>query len=219
MKTYYPSAACSLLLAFAVPVWADPAAPPAAPTPTTPTAAAPAAAAPGASAQPVLDSLVGKHEVIGFTVRGGERFLGRVLSGDHGLYVVQTFHYTTAPATVTQTTPETVVTPGRRGRMRVQTKKIKTRETTQAAVPDDAAVAALVRGVGGPSFRPAEQPAGREMVAPAEIVSLQALRPPKKAKASPSPSSAAAPPVPASDAPAAPASSAKWTLKTLWPPK
>ena len=106
MKSHCRWAACSLLIILAAPIWAAPALP-AAPA----AASAPTATAAGNSAQPVLDSLVGKQEVIGFTKRGGERFLGRVLSGDHGLYVVQTLHYVTAPATVTQTTPETVVTP------------------------------------------------------------------------------------------------------------
>ena len=219
MKTPLPLLASLVIAGLSTPVvWAAPA------LPAAPAAApAPAATAAGNSAQPVLDSLVGKHEVIGFTRRGGERFLGRVLSGDHGLYVVQTFHYVTAPATVTETTPETTATVGRRGRVSYRTKKIKTRETTQKIVPDDTAVAALIRGVGGPSFRPAEQPAGREMVSPAEIVSLQVLRPPKKAEASAS-TPAAAQPAQAPNAPdaspakpsLAKASSAKWTLKTLW---
>lgn len=202
MKIRCLSAACSLALAVAAPVWAAPAAPPVSALPE-PAVAAPA----GSSAQPVLDSLVGKKEVLQFTKSGGRQFLGRVLSGDHGLYVVQTFHYVTAPATVTETTPETTATVGRRGRVSYRTKKVKTRETIQKTVPDAAAVSALLRGVGGPSFRPAEQLAGREMIAPAEIATLQVLRPPKAAKAA----------APAASAAPAAAPAADWTLRTLWP--
>ena len=196
-----------MLLTLAAPLWADP------PIPAA------------GSAQPVLDGLVGKHRVIGFTERGGKRFLGRVLSGDHGLYVVQTFHYVSAPATTTETTTQTGYVPsGRFGRLRPVSRRVKTQETTRKTIADAVAIRALVSGVAGPTFRPAEQSAGREMVASADVTYLQELLPP--ATTSPAP---AAPPAPVSTAAAStPASvpsvtpaaahstDARWTLKTLW---
>ena len=177
-------AACCLLLAFAGPLFADPpATPPTAPLPQ----------------QSVLDELIGKHQVIGFTEHGGRRFLGRVLSNDHGLYVVQTFHYTSTPATVTETTPQTTYRTSRNGRLRSETRQVKTRVTTQKTIPDETAVRALLSGVAGPSFIPTERSAQREIVAPADVTCLQELAPPV-------PATAGTPKTPSSG----------WTLKTLW---
>ncbi len=147
-------------------------------------------AAPDVPAQPILDGLIGKHQVIGFTVHDGSRFLGRVLSGDHGLYIVQTFHYVTVPVTAPVTTTQTSYVVGRRGQVRPVTKRVTQRETTQNIVADDAAVKALISGVAGASFHPQEQPAGREMIAPTDLRCLQQLSPPT--------------------------SKANWTLQTLW---
>ena len=191
-----------MLLTLAAPLWADPPVP---------------------AAQPALDGLVGKHRVIGFTERGGKRFLGRVLSGDHGLYVVQTFHYVSAPATATQTTTQTGYVPsGRFGRLRPVSRRVKNQVTTQKTIADAVAIRALVSGVAGPTFRPAEQPAGREMVSPADVTYLQELLPPPAAASAPAPpsapaSTAAAPAsVPSSTPAAVPPAAARWTLKTLW---
>ena len=187
--------ACSLLLSLATPLWADP------PVPAA------------SSVQPVLDGLVGKHRVIGFTERGGKRFLGRVLSGDHGLYVVQTFHYVSAPATTTETTTQTgYVHSGRFGRLRPVSRRVKTQETSRKTIADVVAVRALVSGVAGPSFRPAEQPAGREIIAPADVTCLQELSPPAAASA---PAASSSTPSGAPAAATRPAS-AGWALKTLW---
>ena len=175
MKTHCHLICCSALLALTAPLTADP----------------PGITPPSPTQQSVLDGLAGKHQVIGFTERGGRRFLGRVLSGDHGLYVVQTFHYVSAPATETVTTEQTTLVPGRSHRYRPQTKQVKTRETTQTTISDDAAVRALLSGVAGASFRPAEQPAQREIVAQGDVLCVQQLSPP-------------------------PAGTASWTLKTLW---
>ncbi len=153
--------------------------------------AAPASPAPQISVQPVLDGLIGKHSVIGFTVHGGTRYLGRVLSGDHGLYVVQTFHYVSAPATGSVTTTQTSFVLGRNGRLRPVTKRVTTKQTSQKTIADDVAVRALLSGVAGASARPSEQPGGRELVAPADVVCLQQLSPP-------------------------PAGKANWAIKTLW---
>lgn len=197
--------ACSAFLFLAAPLWADPAAP-LAPAPPSP--------APLAQ-QTVLDGLVGKHRVIGFTERGGRKFLGRVISADHGLYVVQTFHYTSTPATVTETTPQTT-TPqttyrtGRNGRLRpvprTVPRQVKTRETTPKTLADATAVRALLSGVAGPSFVPSEQPAQREIIAPADVTYLQELVPPVLFPAAPKTAADAAPK----------AASPGWTMKTLW---
>ncbi len=191
--------ACSLLIALAAPLWADtPGTPAPAPPAPAPPAPAPPAPAPPAQ-QGVLDGLVGKHRVIGFTKAGGRKFLGRVLSADHGLYVVQTFHYTSTPATVTETVPQTTYRTGRNGRVRPVTRRVKTQETTQKTLADATAVRALLSGVAGPSFVPSEQPAQREIIAPADVTYLQELVPPV-------PAAAAAPKT----------ASAGWTMKTLW---
>lgn len=166
---------CFVWVVLTAPLWAAPVPPPSA-----------------SSAQPVLDGLIGKHQVIGFTVHDGSRYLGRVLSGDHGLYIVQTFHYTAAPVTAPVSTTQTSYVTGRRGRVRPVTKRITQQVTSQKTVADDAAVKALVSGVAGPSFHPQEQPAGRQMIAPSEVVCLQQLSPP-------------------------PAGKANWTLQTVWP--
>ncbi len=186
-----------MLLTLPAPLWADPPAPAA------------------SSAQPVLAGLVGKHRVVGFTVQGGKRFLGRVLSGDHGLYVVETFHYASAPATATETTMQTGFVAGRFGRLRPVTRRVKTKETTQKTIPDTVAVQALLRGVAGPSFRPAEQPAGREIIAPADVTCLQELLPPLAATPVSSATPAAPSATPAGTT-AATRPAAGWTLRTLW---
>lgn len=190
-------AACSLLLVFAVPLAA---APPAAAPPAAPPSPAPL------PQQSVLDGLVGKHRVIGFTERGGRKFLGRVLSADHGLYVVQTFHYTSTPATVTETVPQTTYRTGRNGRVRPVPRQVKTRETTPKTLADATAVRALLSGVAGPSFVPSEQPAQREIIAPANVTYLQELVPPVPAAAAAPKTTTAAPKT----------ASPGWTLKTLW---
>ncbi len=181
MKMSHRLIACSALFALAAPLWAAP--PDAPPAPSS------------LPQQSVLDGLVGKHRVIGFTERGGRRFLGRVLSGDHGLYIVQTFHYTTAPMTMTEKTPQTAYLAGRNGRLRRVTRQVKSQVTSQKTIADETAVRALLSGVAGPSFFPSEQPAQREMIAPTDVVCLQELRPPTTAGL---PKTAA------------------WTLKTLW---
>ena len=153
--------------------------------------AAPAWAVPDSPAKPILDGLIGKHQVIGFTVHDGSRYLGRVLSGDHGLYVVQTFHYVTVPITGPVSTTQTSYVVGRRGQVRPVTKRVTRRETMQKPIADDAAVKALVGGVAGAAFHPQEQPGGREIIAPTDLRCLQQLSPPPPGKAS-------------------------WTLQTLW---
>ena len=155
--------------------------------------AAPTASLSPSSAQTALDGLIGKKTIIGFTVKGGTRYLGRALSGDHGLYVVERFHYVSAPATVPETTTQTTYVAGRNGRVRPVSKRVTTKVTSQKVIADDLAVNALLSGVAGASARPSEQPAGRELVAPSDVVCLQQLSPPLSGKAS-------------------------WTLSTLWPP-
>ncbi len=152
---------------------------------------APVWAVPASTAKLVLDGLVGKHQVIGFTVHDGSRYLGRVLSGDHGLYIVQTFHYASAAVTTPETTTQTSYIYGRRGRVRPVTRRVTQQITSQKTIADDAAVKALVSGVAGASFRPQEQSGGREIIAPTDLRCLQQLLPPATGKAN-------------------------WTLQTLW---
>jgi hypothetical protein len=171
-------------------------------------AGTPATAGAGQSVQPVLKKLVGKPEIIGLTLRGGSRFLGRVISGDHDLYLVQTFHYESAPAKTAVATPQTTVVTGRNRRMSYKTKWVTKQVTTHTVIPDDVAVKALLSGVAGASYRPHEQKGARELVAPADVLCVQSLSPPAKPVVL-SPSLAAAQPA---SAPASPG----WTLKTLW---
>ena len=166
---------CTALITLSAPLWADSPKPP-----------------PVLPAQAALDTLAGKTQVVGFTERDGTRFLGRVLSGDHGSYVVQTFHYVTAPRTTPETTSQTLMVAGRNGRLRPQTKKITTQVTTQNTIADDTAVRALLSGVAGYAFRPLEEAGRRELITPADVMCLQTLSPPTK--------------------PTSPG----WTMKTLW---
>lgn len=163
---------CSALLTAAAPLWSAPTLP--------------------SSAQTVLDGLIGKKTIVGFTVHGGTRYLGRVLSGDHGLYVVEKFHYVSAPATMPETTTQTSYTMGRNRRLRPVTKQVTTNITSQKVIADDIAVKALLSGIAGPLARPGERPAGRELVAPSDVVCLQQLSP-------------------------SPSGKAGWTLMTVWP--
>ena len=179
---------CSAMLALSMPLWADPL--PAADPPKTTAASLPD--------QPVLDKLIGKHHVIGLTLRGGSRSLGRVLSADHGLYVVQTFHYVSAPMTTPVSEPRTTLVTGRNRRRSEVTKWVTTRVTTQNVIADDVAVQALLSGVTGPSYRPREEAGPREMVSPADVLCIQELSPPAASKS------------------AALSASAGWTMKTLW---
>ncbi len=135
--------------------------------------------------------------MIGITERGGRRFLGRVLSGDHGLYIVQTFHYVCVPAAVMQTTPQTVYMIGRNGRLRTQRRQVKAQVPTQKTIADESAVRALLSGAAGAAFVPTEQPAQREMIAPADVTCLQELLPPAVTAAPKTTSSG-------------------WALRTLW---
>lgn len=185
----------SALLVLAAPLWAGP---PKTPAPSTPI-------------QPVLDKLIGKREVLGLTERGGKRFLGRIVSGDHGLYVVQTFHYVTNPATTTQTTT-TIVTSGRKWRP----VRHSTRVTTQSAVADDVAVSALLSGVAGAAYRPREESGPREMVAASDVLCIQKLSPPAKAKTAVTPPASGGVLPPAQTPSATKPASPGWTMKTLW---
>ena len=168
---------CTALLVLAAPLGAD--------TPQT--------IATGRTVPPVLDKLIGKPQVIGLTERSGSRCLGRVLSGDHGLYLIQTFHYVSAPLTTPVTTLQTSTVTGRNRRPSQVTKKVTTHITTQNVIPDDQAVQALLSGVTGPSYRPREEAGPREMVSPTDVLCVQELSPPPSHSAS-----------------------AGWTMKTLW---
>lgn len=195
MKKFQIAAGAALFL-LATPLLADPAVPP------TP--------APTAGAAATLDGLKGKRDILFVTTKGGTQMLGRILSGDHGQYTMQTFHYVTAPAAAPKmpapTTPPQITAPtyrrGQDGRLRPvpnrTTPQVPERTTppvpTQNIVPDAAALRALVSGAAGPSFRPTEQAASRELVSATEVQTVQTLLPPSGTPGQ-----------------------MRWTLKNLWP--
>ncbi len=195
-------AAAAALLFLTTPLFADPAVPP--------------MPAPLAGAAAALDGLKGKRDILFVTTKGGTQMLGRILSGDHGQYTMQTFHYVTAPAAAPKmpapTVPPQTTAPaypaapayrrGQDGRLRPvpnrTTPQAPERTTppvpTQNIVPDAAALRALVSGAAGPSFQPAEQAAGRELVSATEVQTVQSLLPPTSAPGQ-----------------------TRWTLKNVWP--
>ena len=173
------------------------------------------------TAASALDSLIGKPQIVGITKQDGARFLGRVISGDHGMYVVQTFQFAGPPHVTSQTT----LTQGMprltgRGRNRRYTTPKSTRHTTKATeatvIPDDQAVRLLLAGVAGANTNPGEVPGTRELVSASDVTYVQALSPPKKIAATVAKPSA--PVIPGAAKPAS-ASPAAWTMTTLWPPK
>ena len=189
------------------------------------TAPAPAPAPPAAGPSTALmDSLVSKTRLYGITKTSGRRYLCHLTSGDHGVYLAQTFHFAGPPKTETEklaatqgapreTTryrtlgsgrsrirvPVTTETPGRVTKGRTVTVK------TPTTIPDVDAVKMLLSGVAGANHKPEEVPETRDILTPADIKYVQELAPPA---AKPTLSSPAA-------APAAPMDA--WTLTTLWP--
>lgn len=204
--------------------------PPAAPAP--PIASAPATAASGPPAS-LLQSLAGKDQIVGITENSGTRFLGRVISGDHGMYVVQTFHFAGPPKTTTRTVEaqparqqphtKTYTVGSGRNRQRIHvvtystvpgTKKRTERFQTDTTIPDDEAVRLLLRGVAGPTLRPREISDARQMLAAGDVKYLQALSPPaKKGDKSVAPF----PGDPFLVSPSAASARPVWTMTMLWP--
>ncbi len=201
------------LLAAAAPVFAQ-----TAPTPTAPSATATPAAGPPTA---LLDSLIGKTHILGITKKSGRRYLCRLTSGDHGVYLAQTFHFAGPPKVTKETTPPTQAAPRERtryrtlgsGRSRVRvpitteqpgrvTKGRTATVKTPTTIPDVDAVKMLLAGAAGTLKSPGEVPDTRDTLTPADITFVQELAPPAK-----------------SDKPAAPATTPAnaWTLTTLWP--
>lgn len=172
------------------------------------------------TAAPVLDSLIGKPQIVGMTKQDKTRFLGRVISGDHGMYIVQTFQFAgpphvTSQTTTTQGTPRLSGSGRNRHYMTPKPTYHTTKMTEATVIPDDEAVRLLLTGVAGSNTDPGEVQKARQMVAASEVAYVQALSPPKKT------SIAVKPSVPASPGVALPVSASPmaWTLTTIWPPK
>ena len=196
------------------------------------TAPAPAPAPPAAGpSMALMDSLVSKTRLYGITKTSGRRYLCRLTSGDHGVYMAQTFHFAGPPKTEKETLPATQGAPREttryrtigsgRNRVRVPVtietpgRVVKDRTVTvktPTTIPDVDAVKMLLSGVAGANHKPEEVYETRDILALADIKFIQELAPPAKSTtATPAaPATAAAtPPV------AAPANA--WTMTTLWP--
>ncbi len=211
------------LLAAAAPTFAQTAP---VPTPAVPAATAPAAAttpAAGPSAA-LLDSLVGKTHILGITKTSGRRYLCRLTSGDHGVYMAQIFHFAGPPKTEKEnlaarqaapreTTRYRTIGSGR-NRIRVPitteqpgrvTKGRTVEVKTPTTIPDLEAVRMLLSGVAGANHHPEEVSDSRDILTPADIKFVQELAPPAAKSA-------------ASASATTPAASANaWTMTTLWP--
>ena len=202
-----------ILLAAAVPTFAQ-----TAPVPAPAALRATAAPAAGPSTA-LLDSLVSKTRIYGITKTSGRRYLCHLTSGDHGVYMAQTFHFAGPPKTekekiaATQGEPRyrtryrtigsgrnrfrvpiTTEQPGRVTKGRTVTVK------TPTTIPDVDAVKMLLAGVAGTLKNPEEVSDSRDLLSTADIKYVQELAPPAKSAAA---------------TPAAPANA--WTMTTLWP--
>ena len=194
------------------------------PVPSPPPASAPATAAILGPPPSLLDSLVGKAEIVGITKQDGTRYLCHLNAGDHGLYVAQTFHFagppqvktrkeTTAAKRVAHTSSAYVSSGRGLRRVRVTTYSMapaKTRtvkDKTDTTIPDDRAVRLLLAGVAGSIRDPREVMGTRDLFSASDVKYLQTLSPPVK----PAAKSAANPFLPAA------ASRPNWTMTMLWP--
>ncbi len=211
------------LFAAAAPTFAQTAPVPAPAAPVTPAPAPTPAAGP----TPVLmDSLVSKTRIYGITKTSGRRYLCHLTSGDHGVYMAQTFHFAGPPKVTKEKTAPTQAAPRERTRYRTlgsgrnrirvpltteqpgRVTKSRTEEIkTYTTIPDVNAVKMLLAGVAGPNHKPQEVQDTRDILTPADIKFVQELAPPAAKPASPAPAS--------TTTPAAPANA--WTLTTLWP--
>ena len=216
-----------ILLAAAAPTFAQ-----AAPVPAP---AAPAATAPAAGpSTALLDSLVSKTRILGITKTSGRLYLCHLTSGDHGVYLAQTFHFAGPPKSEKETLPATQAAPREttryrtlgsgRNRIRVPittetpgrvTKGRTVTVKTPTTIPDVEAVKMLLAGVAGTLTHPAEVQDSRDLLTPADIKYVQELAPPTKPAKS-APPATTTPATPAATPPtAAPANA--WTMTNLWP--
>ena len=199
-------------------------------SPTPPATAVPSVSAATGPPVSLLDSLVGRKQIVGLTKQDGTRFLCRFNSGDHGQYIVQEFHFAGPPKISYRTVPpsqgapvphyQTITIGSGRGRhrMRVLTGYTqgrasaggRTQVRTETTLPDPQAVSLLLLGVAGTNHHPLEVELGRETILPAQIKVLQLLTPPPVSSAAKTlPASAVGSPAvsgPPADSPAAPSS-------------
>lgn len=206
----------TVILLAAAPVFAQTAP---APVTTPPSATTAPAAGPTPA---LLDSLVSKTRILGITKTSGRRYLCRLTSGDHGVYMAQTFHFAGPPKTEKEKLPATQGAPREttryrtigsgRNRIRVPvttqtpgrvTKGRTVEVKTPTTIPDMDAVKLLLSGVAGSLKNPEEVPDSRDIITPADIKFVQELAPPAAKSATPA------------TTPAAPANA--WTMTTLWP--
>ena len=164
-------------------------------------------AAPASTVADALNQVAGKPQIVGITETNGTRFLGRVVSGDHALYVIQTFHFAGPPHITRQAATRTVGSGKKRHIIHGFTQT-----ATETTLPDDEAVKLLLSGVAGATTTPLEVAGPRQMLAPSDVKFVQALTPPDSPKM---PKPAAGQPVIVS--PTA-AQKLVWTITSLWPP-
>ncbi len=182
------------LLALAAPAFAQ--TPPVVPAPTTTTTTTNVGPPPA-----LLNTLVHSPQILGVTKTDGTRYLERIISGDNGFYVAQTFHFAGPPQVTNQT-----IRYGRNGR---QHRTIKYR--TDTTIPDDRAVTLLLKGVAGGNVKPREIAGPRDMFQAKDIKFLQALTPPTKL------AKAAASPFQSSGTTPTAKPKVSWTMSMLWP--
>ncbi len=225
-----------LPLAAALPAGAQSPTTPASPANSSPVSAVAPAAAGGPPAS-LLDSLIGRKQIVGLTKQDGTRYLCRVNSGDHGVYIVQKFHFAGPPRAATETerpAPDLTVPyyktvtvgSGRdRQRFRVLTdaapgpapRSRRVRTESYTTIPDQRAVSLLLAGVAGANRSPREIEAERDMLAPSDVKCIQILSPPAAPPITPAAAMAGASPVAGSAAATSSAPASAWTLTTLWP--
>ncbi len=181
-----------ILLAVAVPAFAQ-----TAPVPTAPAAAPTPAAGPSTA---LLDSLVSKTRLYGITKISDQMYLCRLTSGDHGVYTAQTFYFAgppkaekekmpATPGAMRETTRYRTIGSGRT-RMRVpvttetpgRVTKSHTVEVEIPTIPDVQAVQMLLAGVTGTLKNPEEVSDTRDLLTPADIKYVQELAPPATQK-------------------------------------
>lgn len=181
------------LSALAVPALAQTPTVPAPPTTTTTANVGPPA--------PLLNGYIHLPQILGVTKTDGTRYLERIISGDNGFYVAQTFHFAGPPHVTSQT-----LRYGKGGR---QHRTVKYQ--TDTTIPDDQAVTLLLRGVAGSNVKPREIDGSRDMFQAKDIKFLQALTPPAR------PAKATVTPFQSSGATPTAKPRLSWTVTTLWP--
>ena len=196
------------------------------PSATPPATATTPAAGPSAA---LMDSLVSKTRIYGVTKVSGRRYLCHLTSGDHGVYMAQTFHFAGPPKSEKEKLAATQGQPSYRtryrtigsGRNRIRvpitteqpgrvTKGRTVTVKTPTTIPDVDAVKMLLAGVAGNLKNPEEVSDSRDLLTAADIKFVQELAPPVKSAKSATPTTTT--PATATTPP-----TNAWTLTTLWP--